>query len=122
MIVEYKLTGLTVTDEEGRAIGILSELDCIQGVLTALYNEGDPEHSLVGDVMSTEVSTCAPGDSIVAVAQDMLDSNHLAGYEKPRARRRTRISADIWLALLGERERKLERGRLLGVLVAQAEL
>ena len=74
MIVEYKLTGLTVTDGEGRAIGILSELDCIQGVLTALYNEGDPEHSLVGDVMSTDVSTCAPGDSIVAVAQDMLDS------------------------------------------------
>ena len=74
MIVEYKLTGLTVTDDDGRAIGILSELDCIRGVLTALYNEGDPEHSLVKDVMSTDLATCTPGDSIVAVAQDMLDS------------------------------------------------
>jgi len=74
MIVEYKLTGLTVTDDSGQAIGILSELDCIRGVLAALYNEGDPEHSLVEDVMSTDLATCAPSDSIVAVAQDMLDS------------------------------------------------
>ena len=74
MIVEYKLTGLTVTDDTGNAIGILSELDCIQGVLTALYNEGDPEHSLVEDVMSTDLQTCSPTDSIVSVAQDMLDS------------------------------------------------
>lgn len=74
MIVEYKLTGLTVTDDEGKAVGILSELDCIRGVLNTLYNDGDPEQALVRDVMSTDLSTCSPGDSIVSVAQDMLDS------------------------------------------------
>lgn len=74
MIVEYKLTGLTVTDDEGSAVGILSELDCIRGVLNTLYNDGDPEQALVEDVMSTDLSTCSPGDSIVSVAQDMLDS------------------------------------------------
>jgi CBS domain-containing protein len=74
MIVEYKLTGLTVTDQDGKAVGILSELDCIQAVLTALYNEGDPEHTLVKDAMSTELVTCSPGDGIVEVAQAMLDS------------------------------------------------
>lgn len=74
MIVEYKLTGLTVTDDEGSAVGILSELDCIRGVLNTLYNDGDPERALVEDVMSTDLSTCSPGDSIVSVAQDMLDS------------------------------------------------
>ncbi len=74
LIVEYKLTGLTVTDDEGKAVGILSELDCIRGVLNTLYNDGDPEQALVGDVMSTDLTTCAPGDSIVSVAQDMLDS------------------------------------------------
>ena len=73
-IVEYKLTGLTVTDDEGNAVGILSELDCIQAVLTALYNEGDPEHALVRDSMSTDLATCAPGDGIVEVAQAMLDT------------------------------------------------
>lgn len=74
LIVEYKLTGVTVTDAEGSVVGILSELDCIKGVLTAIYNEGDPEHSLVRDVMCTEVTGCKPTDSIVEVAQSMLDS------------------------------------------------
>jgi CBS domain-containing protein len=72
IIVEHKLTGLTVTDGEGRVVGILSELDCISAVLTAIYNEGDPEHVLVGEAMSSDVSSCRPQDSIVEVAQAML--------------------------------------------------
>tara|TARA_R110001592_G_scaffold126336_1_gene337458 strand:+ start:81410 stop:81805 length:396 start_codon:yes stop_codon:yes gene_type:complete len=74
IITEYKLTGLTVTDEGGGVVGILSELDCIKGVLTAIYNEGDPEHALVRDVMCSDITSCQPGDSIVEVAQSMLDS------------------------------------------------
>lgn len=73
-IVEYKLTGLTVTDEAGNAVGVLSELDCIQAVLTALYNDGDPDHALVKDAMSTDLETCSPVDGIVEVAQAMLDT------------------------------------------------
>jgi CBS domain-containing protein len=75
IILEYKLTGLTVVDESGQVEGILSELDCIKGVLNAIYNEGDPEHALVRDFMCREVVSCAPGDSIVEVAQSMLDSH-----------------------------------------------
>ena len=74
IITEYKLTGLTVTGESGEIVGILSELDCIKGVLTAVYNDGDPEHSLVRDVMCTDIVSCQPSDSIVEVAQSMLDS------------------------------------------------
>ena len=71
-IVEYKLTGLTVTDADGRAVGILSELDCIQAVLTAIYNDGDPERALVSDAMTSDLSTCGTTDNIVEVAQDMV--------------------------------------------------
>jgi len=74
IITEYKLTGLTVTGESGEIVGILSELDCIKGVLAAVYNDGDPEHSLVRDVMCTDIVSCQPGDSIVEVAQSMLDN------------------------------------------------
>ena len=74
IITEYKLTGLTVTGEAGEVVGILSELDCIKGVLTAVYNDGDPEHSLVRDVMCTDIVSCQPSDSIVEVAQSMLDN------------------------------------------------
>ena len=74
IITEYKLTGLTVTGEAGEIVGILSELDCIKGVLAAVYNDGDPEHSLVRDVMCTDIVSCQPSDSIVEVAQSMLDN------------------------------------------------
>ena len=74
IIVEYKLTGLTVTNDAGEAVGILSELDCIESILTAIYNDGDPEHVMVRDAMCVELNVCQPGDSIVEVAQDMLRS------------------------------------------------
>jgi len=76
LIIEYKLTGLTVTDDVGNAVGILSELDCIRAVLTAIYNEGDPEHCLVRDVMSTDIVSCGPNENIVEVAQSMLETRH----------------------------------------------
>ncbi|NND67821.1 MAG: CBS domain-containing protein [Halioglobus sp.] len=75
IILENRLTGLTVTDDQGGVVGILSELDCLKATLTAIYNEGDPAYTTVGDAMSRVVRTCTSGDSIVEVAQDMLDSS-----------------------------------------------
>jgi len=74
MIVEYKLTGLTVSDDNGCVVGILSELDCLQAILTTIYNDGNAEHALVSEVMQSDVNTCNPEDGIVEVAQAMLDS------------------------------------------------
>ena len=73
-IVEYKLTGITVTDDSGHPVGVLSELDCLEAILTAIYNDGDPEHALVSEAMSTDLNVCSPSDSIVEVAQAMLSS------------------------------------------------
>ena len=73
-IVEHKLTGITVVDEQGCAVGILSELDCLQSVLTAIYNDGDPAHALVQDAMTVEINSCSPADNIVEVAQSMLQT------------------------------------------------
>jgi CBS domain-containing protein len=72
MLVEYKLTGVTVVDQEGRPVGVISEIDCIRTVLHALYNDGDPEHYLVQDAMTQEIVSCTPDDGIVEVAADML--------------------------------------------------
>lgn len=108
IILEYKLTGLTVTDEAGCAVGILSELDCIEAILTAIYNDGDPEHVLVREAMHADLHTCRPGDSIVEVAQDML---------KTRQRRRPVVekgklvgqvsSSNILWALMEHSRRRL---------------
>ena len=74
VMVEYKLTGLTVIDGAGKAVGVLSEIDCLGAILDSIYNEGDAEHALVRDVMITELNVCTPTDGIVEVAQAMLDS------------------------------------------------
>jgi len=73
-IVDNKLTGLTVSEGDGTVVGILSELDCIKAVLNAIYNDGNPEHSLVKDAMSTDLVSCTPEDNIVEVARSMVDS------------------------------------------------
>ncbi len=83
LIVEYKLTGLTVTDDAGCVVGILSEIECLEAILNTIYNDGDAEHFLVKEVMQPNVISCGPGDGIVEVAQDML---------KTRQRRRPVIT------------------------------
>jgi CBS domain-containing protein len=113
IIFEYKLTGLTVTDEVGEVVGILSELDCIRGVLTAVYNEGDPEHSLVRDVMCKEVESCAPGDSIVEVAQSMLDSHQRRRPVIENGKLVGQVSSSnvLWALMEHSRRKVFNRGR-----------
>ena len=113
LIFEYKLTGLTVTDERGAVVGILSELDCIQAVLTAIYNEGDPEHSLVRDVMCKEVVHCQPSDSIVEVAQSMLQSRQRRRpvIEEGRLVGQVSSSNVLWALMEHSRRKMFNRGK-----------
>jgi CBS domain-containing protein len=73
-LIEYKLTGVTVTDDDGHPVGVLSEIDCIKSVLNTIYNDGDPELALVQDAMTPEILSCSPDDNIVEVAADMLQT------------------------------------------------
>lgn len=112
-LVEHKLTGVTVIDDRGLPVGVLSELDCIEAVLASIYNDGDPELSLVHEVMTADINSCGPEDNIVEVAQDML---------KTRQRRRPVIqdgrlvgqvsSSNILWALMEHSRRKVARQRV----------
>lgn len=75
MLVEFKLTGITVLDEAGAPCGKLTELDCIKAILNAIYNDGNPDNAQVADAMTPEVHQCSPSESIVEVAQRMLDTH-----------------------------------------------
>jgi len=55
--------------------GKITELDCIKAVLNAIYNDGSPENILVEQAMTHEVHSCSPDESIVEVAQNMIDSH-----------------------------------------------
>ena len=74
LLVEFKLTGLTVVDAEDSPCGKITELDCIRAVLNAIYNDGNPEHVLVSQAMTEEIHACSPEESIVEAAQRMIDS------------------------------------------------
>lgn len=75
LLVQFKLTGLTVVDDEGRACGKLTELDCIRAMLNAIYNDGSPDGARVEQAMEEGFHTCSPDESIVEVAQRMLDTH-----------------------------------------------
>lgn len=74
IISDNKISGLCVVDEKGALVGVLSEMDCMKAVLSAVYNEG--AFGNVSDYMTSENLVVAhPGEDIVDVAQDMLRQN-----------------------------------------------
>lgn len=76
LLVEYRITGVTVVDNKEEVAGVLSELDCLRAVLGNIYNEGNASQSLVGDFMTRDFVACKPNDDIVDAAQSMLAHNH----------------------------------------------
>lgn len=74
LIRAHKVSGVCVVDDEGKLVGVLSELDCLDAILGAVYNE----HNVgkVGEHMSRNVVTADAHDDILKVASDMLVNRH----------------------------------------------
>jgi len=74
VIIDNKISGVCVVDNDGNLVGILSELDCLRAVLGAIYNNSGI--GSVSDHMATDNLVVAhPNEDIVDVAQDMLLKN-----------------------------------------------
>ena len=111
-LIEYKLTGVTVVDDDGHPVGVLSELDCIEAVLNAIYNDGDPEHSLVRDAMTSEIISCGPSDSIVEIAADMLSTRQRRRPVIENGKLVGQVSSSnvLWALMENSRRRVFPRG------------
>ena len=72
ILIDKRISGLTVVGEDDCVIGVLSELDCLRATISSTYNEGNTGSGLVGDYMTKEVDTLSPDDDLVTVAQSML--------------------------------------------------
>ena len=71
VIIDNKISGVCVVDDDANLVGILSELDCLRAVLGAVYNQS--KVGVVRDHMSCDNLIVAhPNEDIVDVAQDML--------------------------------------------------
>jgi CBS domain-containing protein len=74
VIIDNKISGVCVVDNNENLVGILSELDCLRAVLGAVYNDTGVGH--VKDFMASDNLVVAhPNEDIVDVAQDMLLKN-----------------------------------------------
>ena len=72
IILDSRASGASVVTENGELVGVLSELDCLRSLMTAVYNGSDPGGALVSDIMTKEVEIADADDDIIAVATDML--------------------------------------------------
>lgn len=71
-ILVNRISGVTVVDEAGRPIGMLSELDCLGGILTGTYHQS--VGGKVKDYMTTGPIECVgPNDDIMIIAKSMLE-------------------------------------------------
>ena len=75
-ILENKVSGVAVVDADNNLVGMLSELDCLQAIVSAVYNGNSPGAALVEDIMTKDVEVNKPGDDIIDVASSMLDHKH----------------------------------------------
>lgn len=95
LITKNQISGLCVVNENGELTGILSEMDCLRGILSASYDNGSI--GTVADYMVTDnINFARASDDIIDVASDMLakgqrrrpvitDNNKLIGQITCRA-------------------------------------
>ncbi|MAU92451.1 MAG: CBS domain-containing protein [Gammaproteobacteria bacterium TMED182] len=74
VITDNKVSGVIVVDTDGRAVGMLSELDCLRSLLSEIYNGQTLGGDSVVDVMTAPVTDAAPDDDIISVAESMLSN------------------------------------------------
>ena len=86
-LVEHKIAGAPVLDKDGILVGMLTEKDCMNVIISASYHS--QYGGLVADFMSTEVEVMNVEDSIVDAAKrfqnkryrryPVMDNNRLVG-------------------------------------------
>lgn len=70
VMLEHKITGATVLDDEKNLLGVISEVDLLRAVEhISYYNEGDGK---VGDYMTTDVEYIEGNMTIFDVANKLL--------------------------------------------------
>ena len=73
-ILVFKVSGVCVVGDNDQLLGVLSELDCMRAILSAVYNETPV--GTVAEYMTKEVISVKMHDNIVDVAQDMMEHKH----------------------------------------------
>ena len=74
IILEKRISGAPVLDENRHLVGNLSEKDCLRIVVDQAYHNLPVEGRKVSDYMSTKVFTFSPKTNVVEAAIEFLNS------------------------------------------------
>lgn len=72
-LLSHKITCAPVLDQAGKLVGMFSEIDCMEVVLSASYNQG--MSGKVADFMSTDIVSVNAESSIVDLAEKFKDTS-----------------------------------------------
>ena len=70
IMLEKKISGGPVLDENGALVGILSERDCLKNMVDAAYLNYPSGKGIVGEYMSTDIKT-------IDISKDVLDAANM---------------------------------------------
>jgi len=68
---EQQVSGAPVIDKQDRLVGIMSEVDCLRGILDKTYHE-EEVGGTVGEFMTREVDTVDTNTDIIAIAGQFI--------------------------------------------------
>lgn len=74
IIIEKKISGAPVLNDEHRLVGMISEKDCLRIIVDQAYYNMPAETRKVSDYMTVKVETLSPKTNIVEAANAFLNS------------------------------------------------
>ena len=72
LILEKRISGAPVLDENRKLVGILSEKDCLRIVIDRAYHNMELSQRKVSDYMTSALRTIAPEVDVVTAANEFL--------------------------------------------------
>lgn len=73
IIIDKKISGGPVLDEEGKLVGIISERDCLRLIVDQAYHNQPHDAPKVSDYMTKKVKTISSDSDIVNAATEFLN-------------------------------------------------
>jgi len=73
-IIDKKIAGAPVLDDQNHLVGMISEKDCLRLIVDQAYNNMPSETRKVSDYMTREVQSLSPKTNIVDAAVEFLNT------------------------------------------------
>jgi len=74
IIIEKRISGAPVLDENRKLVGIISEKDCLKVIVDQAYHNLPMSNRKVADYMTEKVKTLSPNSDVVEAANEFLNT------------------------------------------------